>query len=507
LVEGACKTDQDTELVMSSISNEVRKGTYLDSVALMRMSRSIAGMDGVEECGMMMGTPANIAIMRDAGVLNDIGEAAAPGDLVIAVRAATPAIAALAMADAKRTLDAPKSSGGIASRFAPRTTRAALASAPNATLALISVAGAFATAEAEKALNQGLNVLMFSDNVPIADELRLKQLAHDQGLLMMGPDCGTAIIGGTPLGFANVIPRGNIGIIGASGTGIQQVTCLIANNGGGITHAIGTGGRDLKIEIGGITTLMAIDLLDADPATGHIVIISKPPAAEVAARILARVGVSKKPFTICFIGAREVEVPANAWFATTLTDAAENALGRRIGALDQPITIGASGKMLRGLFAGGTLCAESQALCLGSHLHVASNSPIPGASKRSTSAEHTLLDLGDDDYTQGRPHPMIDPAVRDAPLNDALADPSVGAILLDVVLGYGASADPAGHLVRSMPKMRPSGPRLFVSIVGTDGDPQGYGAQHRTLSDAGIDVFTSNAAATRAALRYLGSAS
>jgi FdrA protein len=489
---------------MSTILNEVRKGTYLDSVALMRMSRSVTAMDGVEECGIMMGTPANTTIMREAGVLNEIGAAAAPGDLVIAVRATTTAIATAAMAEAKRLLDAPKVGAGATSRFAPRTTRAAVAASPGANLALISVAGAFAAAEAQKALNQGLNVLMFSDNVPIADEVRLKQNARDSGLLMMGPDCGTAIIGGTPLGFANVIPKGNIGVIGASGTGIQEVTCLIANNGGGITHAIGTGGRDLKAEVGGITTLMAIDLLDADPATAHIVIISKPPAKDVATRILARVGQSKKPFTICFIGARDVDVPSNAWFASTLTDAAENALGRRLGALEATIAIGAKGKVLRGLYAGGTLCAEAQAMCVGAEIAVSSNVPIPGASKLSTTAGHTLIDLGDDDYTQGRPHPMIDPAVRDAPLHEALADPSVGAILMDIILGFGASADPAGHLVSSLTKGRANGPRLFVSIVGTVGDPQGYGAQQRALSDAGISVFTSNAAATRAALRYLG---
>ena len=494
---------------MSTIINEVRRGTYLDSVALMRLSRAVAGLDGVEEAGIMMGTPANQRIMDDAGVLDATGKSAAPGDLVIAVRAKSPAIAAAAIVEAKRLLDAPKTGSGAVSNWAPRTIRAAVAATPGANIALISVAGTFAAAEAEKALNRGLNVMMFSDNVPIADEVRLKHLARQLGLLMMGPDCGTAIINGTPLGFANVIPRGDIGIVGASGTGIQEVSCLIANNGGGISHAIGTGGRDLKAEVGGITTLMAIDLLDADPSTKHIVIISKPPAKDVAAKVLARVAQSKKPFTICFVGGRDTEVPSNAWFAATLTDAAENALGRRIGTLVPEAALGPKGLAVRGLFAGGTLCAEAQAICLAAGQPVASNVPIPGALGADYPSAVTLIDLGDDEYTQGRPHPMIEPAVRDAPLVAALEEPGVGAVILDVVLGFGASVNPAGHLVQSLAKATfnktgPNKPALFVSIVGTVGDPQGTASQRQILADAGIAVFTSNAAATRAALCSVG---
>jgi FdrA protein len=498
---------------MSIVLNEVRRGTYLDSVALMRMSRAIVAAEGVEEAGIMMGTPANLVIMADAGVLDATGRSAKPGDLVIAIRAATADSAAAALIEAKTLLDAPKRSSGTATTLAPRTIRAAVAAVPEANLVLISVAGAFAAAEAEKALNRGLNVLMFSDNVSLADEVRLKHLAQDRGLLMMGPDCGTAIINGTPLGFANVIPRGNIGIIGASGTGIQEVSCLIANNGGGVSHAIGTGGRDLKADVGGLTTLMAIDLLDADPLTSHIIIISKPPAQEVAATVLARVAQSEKPFTICFIGARDVDMPSNAWFAATLTDAAENAIGQRLGELtpDPALVakVGTKGRYLRGLFAGGTLCAEAQAICCNAGLAVASNVPIPGATPLtqllgSQLSGHTLIDLGDDDYTQGRPHPMIEPAVRDAPLRAAFADASTGAILLDIVLGHGASANPAGHLVQSLPARSARTPLLFVSIIGTDGDPQGFSAQRKILTDAGFAVFTSNAAATRAALRAVG---
>jgi FdrA protein len=490
---------------MPIIRNDVRKGTYLDSVALMRMSRTVAAMPGVAECGMMMATPANKRIMADAGVLGPEGEAAGPGDLVIAVSAADVAVADAAMVAARAAIDAPKAASGDAAAWAPRTLRAAAASDPAANIAMISVAGSFAVAEARKALGRGLNVMMFSDNVPIEDEVALKQEARAKGLLMMGPDCGTAIIGGVPLAFANVIPRGTIGIVGASGTGIQEVSCLIANNGGGISHAIGTGGRDLKKEVGAITTLMAIDLLDADPATDHIVIISKPPADAVAAKVLERVGRSKKPFTVCFIGARDAKVPANAKLVGTLSAAAESALGKTFAATTGHVAA-ASGKRVRGLFAGGTLCAEAQFITLTAGAAVASNVAIPGAVEPSalSAQAHLMLDLGDDEYTQGRPHPMIEPAVRDKPLHDALADPSVGAIILDVVLGYGASADPAGHLVRALPPSAARKTPLFVSIVGTSGDPQGLAAQKATLAAAGIEAYGSNAAATRAALRAVG---
>ena len=486
------------------VVNEVRRGLYLDSVALMRMSRAVAAMDGVLECGMMMGTPANVRIMADAGVLADVGRAAAPGDLVIAISAETQAAADAGLAAARAALDAPKGGAGKSADWAPRTLRAAVAADPNACLAFISVPGAFAAAEGRKALQRGLHVMMFSDNVAAADEVALKQLARERGLLMMGPDCGTAIINGTPLGFANVVPRGDIGIVGASGTGIQEVSCLIANNGGGISHAIGVGGRDLKAEVGGITTLMAIDALDADPATRHIVIISKPPAESVAKAVLARVAQSKKPFTVCFIGGTKQAMPANATLATTLEEAADLALGKKPTRETIVAVAKAPGKFVRGLFAGGTLCAEAQVVLAAMGQAFASNVPIPGSEPLSgTHGGHTVVDLGDDDYTQGRPHPMIEPAVRDAPLLAALADPTVGVVLIDVVLGYGAHADPAAHVVSVLAKAMKPHPLVVTSVTGTAGDPQGLASQQAKLRAAGVVVAQSNAEAVRLAVRQV----
>ncbi len=381
---------------------------------------------------------------------------------------------------------------------------------PDANLALISVPGDFAPAEARKALALGLHVMIFSDNVSIEEEAALKREARERGLLVMGPDCGTAIIGGMPLAFANVVPRGDIGIIGASGTGIQEVSCLIARAGGGISHAIGTGGRDLRPEVGAITTLMAIDALDADAQTKHVVLVSKPPGESVARLVLERVARSRKSFTVCFLGAGDLALPANARSAATLKAAAELAMGKAVvnEPAKLPLLRPGRGKLVRGLFAGGTFCAEAQIVFRQAGLAVASNVPTPGASPITgamAGAErgHLMIDLGADEFTRGRPHPMIEPAVRDQPLADALADPAVGVILLDVVLGHGAHPDPAGHLVGVLAG-RDHGPPIVASVTGTDRDPQPRSAQVRKLTEAGVIVAESNADAARMAIAAIG---
>lgn len=502
-----------------TVVNEIRKGFYLDSVALMRISRSIVALPDIEEAGLMIGTPANKQILREAGVLDASGEAAAPGDLIIAVRAKSETAAKAGLAEAASLLDAPRRSSA-GSIWRPRTLRAAQAQMPDLSVALISVPGDFAAAEALKAIRSGLDVMIFSDNVSVEQEVELKKEARTLGRLVMGPDCGTAIIGGVPLAFANVVPRGDIGIIGASGTGIQEISCLIARAGKGVSHAIGTGGRDLKADVGGITTLMALDLLDADPATKHIVIVSKPPAAEVAKAVLARVAKSAKPFTVCFLGGDGKGMPANAKAAATLKQAAELAVGRSLGgeggaggAAARAKPAGRQGaKLLRGLYSGGTLCAEAQIVLQGHQLAVTSNVPVPGATPLSNHSgsnalvDHVLIDLGDDEFTRGRPHPMIEPAVRDAPLIEALGDPAVAVILLDVVLGYGGHADPAGHLAEVLGKhARTGGPAVVASVTGTSGDPQGLSAQMAALVAAGVTVCASNADAVQLAAEIVKS--
>ena len=307
--------------------------------------------------------------------------------------------------------------------------------------------GAYATREARRALRDGLNVMIFSDNVPIADERALKEEALERGLLLLGPDCGTAIIAGTPLAFANDVPRGKIGAVAASGTGLQEVSTLIARAGHGLSHGIGVGGRDLHSDVGGLMTLAAIDALDADTGTEHIVLISKPPAADVASRVFDRVAKSAKHFTVCFLGMDAPVLPDNATFAPTLRAAAESAIGgvaigadfdlEKAGVVRPPSD---ERRRVVGLYSGGTMCGEAQVIFLAAGVAVSSNAPVPGAAKTAGHGgnAHVLLDLGADEYTLGRPHPMIEPSVRTDALADALKDPTVAVLLLDLVIGYGA---------------------------------------------------------------------
>lgn len=475
---------------MSFVLNRVERGVYRDSVALMRVSRRLAELPGVEAAALMIGTPSNKTLLREAGLLAAEGEAASTNDLIVALRARSEASALAALAEVPGRL-AEKPPG---SEHLPRARSfaGALERLPEANLALISVPGPFAALEARRALERGLHAMVFSDHVAIEEEAALKRLANDKGLLFMGPDCGTALIAGVPLAFANVVPRGDIGLVSASGTGLQEVSTLIARAGGGISHGIGVGGRDLDARVGALATLAAIDALEDDPATRTIVLLSKPPAREVAARVLERVARGRKPFVVCFLGLRETPPATNARFAGTLLEAAELALGRAVPKADLPRAQPVQGSV-RGLFCGGTLCAEAQVVFLQHGHAVASNVPVPGAADVGSGSGHRLLDLGDDDYTRGRPHPMLEPALRNEPLERALADPAVGAVLLDVVLGYGAHPDPAGVLAQVL---RAGGKPVIASVTGSEQDPQRWSHQVAALRAAGVVVASSNAQAS-----------
>lgn len=497
---------------MTVLINKVRRTFYMDSVALMRISRTVSSEKGVETAAFMIGSATNKKLMQGAGLLNNDGDSAGANDLILAVRADSENNALEAIKAAETLLDAPAASGGDGAEWNPKTLDGALQQLPGVNVALISVPGEFAAAEARRALGRGLHVMMFSDNVPIEDEIALKQEAKSRGLLMMGPDCGTAIIGGVPLAFANVIARGDVGIVAASGTGLQEVSTLLARNGKGVSHAIGVGGRDLKQKVGGITTLMAIDALDRDPGTKQIVLISKPPEPAVAKIVLDRVAQSKKKFAICFIGATDMQVPANAKLSSELRSAAENALdGKKIAwagaapaAADLAKAVKGGRKQIKGLFSGGTLCAEAQVFFQKSSVPVASNVAIPGVGKPDASSKHVLLDLGDDEYTVGRPHPMIDPTLRNQMFNEAMKDGKTAIILFDVVIGYGANADPAGDLIAQLPAAGARDAVLIASVCGTEEDPQSYSRQVQLLRDAGIIVAPSNAHAAELAIEVLG---
>ena len=501
----------------------VIRNVYRDSVSMMQLSAALRDLSGVEQASATMATPANLDMLREAGMLAAEPDAST-SDLLVVVKGSTSAALQTALDSAEAEIRKPPqaSTDGGPRAMPPASLQMALERAPAANFALISVPGEYAAAEARKALQLGMSVMLFSDNVPVQEEVALKKYARDHGRLVMGPDCGTAIVDGIPLGFANVVRRGAIGVVGASGTGTQQVTCLVHRYGEGISQAIGTGGRDLKTEVGGITMLQGLDALARDPATRVIVLVSKPPAPEVATRVLAAARKVKKPVVVNFVGAGTTAEGTNLHFARTLDDAsrAAVALARRRTPARRPSArlsprmlagiprLAREQRYLRGLYTGGTFCYEACAL-LGDLVGVVrSNAPVDHELHLADvwqSVEHTVVDLGDDEFTRGRPHPMIDQTLRNERLLKEAADPSVAVILLDVVLGYGAHPDPATPLAAAIETARTRASRqrrriAFVGFIcGTDGDPQDYARQEATLRSAGMLLADSNAQAVRIA--------
>ncbi|HTT71100.1 MAG TPA: acyl-CoA synthetase FdrA [Anaeromyxobacteraceae bacterium] len=494
----------------------VRRNQYQDSVRLMTIAREAGALPGVAKVLALLGTEANRLLVSQLG-LDDPGIArATANDLLICVEAADAAAceAALARVDALLKVEAPRDPG-ISD---PSSIEEALGRLPAAKLALFSVPGPFAKLDVVSALEHGLHVMLFSDNVALEDEVHLKQLAAKKGLLLMGPDCGTAIVNGVPLAFANVVRRGAIGVVGASGTGIQEVTSLIDRFGGGISHALGVGGRDLKREVGGIMSELALRLLAEDPATRRLVLISKPGDPEVTRRVLAVAGATGLPTIACLLGGAGsgLELPG-VRVVNTLEEAALAAVGRAPEppealetVLARARALASGRRYLRALYSGGTLCYETLLLAEGVlevHSNIARKKelrlPYPARGKA-----HACIDLGEDEFTQGRPHPMIDPGLRNERLAEELADPAVRVVLLDVVLGYGSSPDPARGLAEVLARARrelpDGGPLVLAHVCGTEGDPQSLSRQEAILREAGVLLFATNAQAARAALAVAG---
>ncbi len=499
-------------------AERVFRNLYRDSVSLMQLSAKIGARAGVRQASAVMATAGNLDLLRAAGLVA-AAVAPAPNDLLVALEGEDEAALSDALAAAEAELTrAPAPRTGGPRRLPPKSLEMALAAAPGANLALISTPGDYAAAEAMKALRLGLNVMLFSDNVAVDDEIRLKRYAREQDLMVMGPDCGTAILNGVPLGFANVVRRGAIGAVAASGTGLQQVTCLIDRWGQGISQAIGTGGHDLSAKVGGITMLQGLDALAADPGTRVVVLISKPPDPEIATRVLAAAEAAGKPIVVNFLGADPSTVRRpNVHPVRTLEDAASLAVALAGGRRPEPASAAAEipplapgQRYVRGLYSGGTFCYEALLLLSEALGRVASNTPLePGSALTDVwrSEGHTAIDLGDDVFTRGRPHPMIDQTLRIERLQKEAADPEVAVILLDVVLGHGAHPDPAAELGPAIRSARAAAKRAgrevaFVgSVCGTAADPQDLGRQEAALREAGVVLAESNAQAVRLAAR------
>jgi FdrA protein len=485
----------------------LRSGVYADSVKLMQVSRSVSDLAGVTGVIVAMATPLNLELAGSMGLAPE--EGASAEQLLIGVAAEDDESLAAAVAAVEVALAERERSGGSADAIPQRTIGGGLAElgAEGPALAIVSVPGQYAVAEAADAIAAGRSVLVFSDGVPVEHEVALKRAAHDAGVLVMGPDCGTAIVSGVALGFANVVRPGPVGLVAASGTGAQQVSCLLDMAGVGISHVLGVGGRDLSEAVGGLATIDALAALELDPATQHVMVVSKPPAPSVAASITA--------------AADRLDVPVRSAVLSPespdLTAAVEGLLadlGVEVPAWPSrpgPDEAAPPGAALKGFYSGGTLADEAMLLAAPVLGDIRSNTPLRPELALGTDLSapgHVVVDFGDDALTVGRAHPMIDPTLRLEAISNLAARREPAVLLLDVVLGHGADPDPAHSLAPTLTAARRAGPLpVVVALVGTEGDPQGWSRQADALAAAGAAVFSSNAAATRYALDLLGAQS
>jgi len=502
---------------MAVIKAEVRSGAYYDSVVLMQLQRALTEQPGVLDAGVVMGTTANKEVLEQSSLLVAEAEAAGNDDLIIVVRGTDESSAQAALAKVDELAAARRGRAGD-QEYHPRSLETASKMLPEARWVLVSVPGRYAAGVSRQALRLNKHVFLYSDNVSLEDEVALKQEAAQKGLLVMGPDCGTAIVNGIGLGFANKVRKGPIGVVAASGTGLQQVTVRIHQMGGGITHALGTGGRDLSEAVNAVTARQGLDLMARDPDAKVIVLVSKPPSSKIADTLVQAARLVGKPVVVNFIGyataSRRVD---NVFFATTFDETAELA----IRLIDSPEDFAAQPdiskfapgqRYLRGIFSGGTLQYEALLILRDYVPVVYSNAPLDKKNKLEdslVSKAHTVIDLGEDEFTVGRLHPMMDNDLRIRRLEKEASDPEVAVILLDVVLGYGAHGDPASELAPAIAAAirlaKEAGRYLeVVAIVsGTDGDPQGMEGQIKVLKESGAKIETSNDAAARYVGRLL----
>lgn len=501
------------------VRGKIIAGKYFDSVSLMLVARDMQAMEDVLDAAAIMATAENKRILSSSNMdwagLAEAGDT----DLALGVKAKSEEAATAALEQAEAMLNRRKAGGGGDRSYQPRSLESALAESPDSNLALISVAGKYAADEARKALENGLNVMIFSDNVPLEDEIELKTLATQAGLLVMGPDCGTAIVGGVPLAFANVIRRGPIGLVAASGTGLQEVSSLIHQLGCGVSHALGTGGRDIKQDVGGRSFLTALELLKQDAQTKVVCMVSKTPSDVVLKKIAETVRDLGKPTVAIFIGA---DASALADSGTLSADSLEEAAHLSVALASErdvehtrseladraipapPRAVSSTKRYLRGLFCGGTFAQEALHVLSPQLGEIQSNVHEP-LSNPDDSEGHTIVDMGGDEFTAGRPHPMIDYSLRNRRMLQEAQDPEVGLILFDVVLGYGSNENPADELVPVLKQIQAMDdpPLLLFHVCGTDDDPQGRSATIDALQQSGAMCAPSNAAAASWAGQWL----
>jgi FdrA protein len=493
-------------------------GAYRDSLLLLGATRSMQDSDDVSWASAAMATPAVVADLKGRGFPPASLADADANALVLAVEAdGDPAARqaldrgqALLFTEADGDRDGgggPAGAPGRSGRPDPRTVGEAARLLPAANVAVVSVPGPYAAMAAHSALTAGLHVLLFSDNVPVSDEVALKRRASRLGRLVMGPGAGTAMLGGVGLGFANAVGSGPVGVVAAAGTGAQEVMTLLDRWDVGVSQVIGVGGRDLSADVGGLMARDAVRALDADPGTEVILLVSKPPDENVARAVI---GASRAtPVVAACVGMSAPDGRlAGAPLAATLEGGAllvAEILGRPVprpgaaapGAIART---GAGRTAVRGFFTGGTLCYEAQVILSESLGPVYSNIPLrPGLGLPAPAGAHVCLDLGEEEYTKGRPHPMIDPAARREILREQALGPDIAAVLLDVVIGFGSHPDPAGEIAGTCADIAASGAAVVCYVLGARADRQGLDRQRATLAEAGAIVTDSAAQAARTA--------
>ncbi len=508
---------------MSEVRNVVRPNFYRDSIQLLHISEEAKKLEGVTDAEVAMGTPTNKEVLQRLGLLTDEGKIASENDMILAVRVTSKDIIGRAFQQIDAILIKPPSAKG--EYF--YSLEAAFQSVPDANLAVVSVPGHSARDIVRKLLDKGIHVHLFSDHVPVDHELELKQLAQQRGLLLLGPEAGTAIINGKAIAFANAVRRGEVGIVAAAGTGLQEVSVLLSEAGLGISQALGTGGADVKSRISGMMTLECIDALEQDPDTGLVVVISKPVDPDLLRTIVQRiVNNSRKKYVTCFVGAQDYEVPQNAigrvMFTKTLHAAALATMRtvpqrpepwvlarfevsqNNLRALADKIGRDLSDRQqyIRGLYTGGTLAYEALVILQPLIDEVYSNTPLEPKFKlleSSKSTNDSILDLGDEEFTAGRAHPMLDPTIRKIRLIEEAKDPEVAIIIMDFMLGYGSHPDPVGAMLTAITEAGKTAQEdgrtlpILAHVCGTEQDPQKLSHQTEKLRSAGVEVFPTNA--------------